>query len=268
MPETPAIKKARGLITRSGLPLELRVAQAFMRHRARVTHADFYRDPVDEVTRELDVVADLAVQVGPDFQRQEVLFRLVAECKGATDEASPWLILHRPEDTTYRAQTTQFLKICPHTGRDISACLPDLHDAPLLAPDRRYGYQVVEAGPEEPTGPPVNRKAASPYNATRQAAAAAWAQVINSQPLPNHQLALICLPVVVTSRSLVWASMNDDGEMMLEEADQPALLVSRQWDSGGRPRPLWICNSKQVALLAQQAEQTAAAISRQWRRGT
>ena len=82
---TLELKVARWLKT-SGAALEMKVAQAMLRRELSVQQGHYYRDPEEDVSREIDVIARREVQIA---EGKRLGAYLVIECKYAP---TPWVL--------------------------------------------------------------------------------------------------------------------------------------------------------------------------------
>jgi hypothetical protein len=141
MAEDELSGKVKAWIQIQGFPLEMQVAEAFLKAGFRTVQADYYTDPDTQTNREIDVVASSQA----DYGRHVVRLNVVAECKVSKDK--PWVLLtsSRPK-LSPTAQVAQ--QAANHSGEKLlmrAAKMEAYQRLALFRSPERPAYGVLQA---------------------------------------------------------------------------------------------------------------------------
>ena len=131
MAEDELSGKVKAWIQIQGFPLEMQVAEAFLKAGFRTVQADYYTDPDTQTNREIDVVASSQA----DYGRHVVRLNVVAECKVSKDK--PWVLL-----------TSSRPKAANHSGEKLlmrAAKMEAYQRLALFRSPERPAYGVLQA---------------------------------------------------------------------------------------------------------------------------
>ena len=247
------LPKVESALARSGVPLEMYVAQQFRRGGFDVAQAEFYEDPISEQQREIDIVATRSEKIGDDSVR--LVFAV--ECKASRDK--PWVMfVGHPRMRPERQWRWQLAMggVGNHRGSrlrfELSAGVRDL---PVFSDGRSPAYGMVQLVLGSEKDDP-ERKDQS-YAATMQAskAAVALTKQIDSGiksglwGVLTNSTASIGFPLVVLDGRLVTARLGDDDDsVILEETGRHALMV-RNPDIGATSSQLFVVTREALPEL-------------------
>lgn len=133
--------KVKAWINEQGYPLEMRVAKEFREGGFRARQSEYFIDPENGDSREIDVIASRQCKVG------DILVRLTVciECKVA--KKHPWIIfcsqdtiIAKPAAVVQRPSTTLGYEFLRRVSQSKYA-----HNTPFFKLEKRNGYSVTEA---------------------------------------------------------------------------------------------------------------------------
>jgi hypothetical protein len=203
------LERVRSWLESSGRAFELRVARTFRQTGAnRVEQSFVYTDPVTDVHREGDVLAYFG-WTGVGEQTRSTITAVV-ECKSSKKD--PWVA---------------FFDRSLHPGRDLSSWVyfsagPDPQLDTVLGQmwigqppfdEPRVATHVVASMHRDDT---VNKA----HDAIRQVLSAAEAQRQLWLDNQADRRNLVVIPLVVTAAPLVACTLNDSGDLDLQEIDR------------------------------------------------
>lgn len=238
-------KKAEGWLNSVGFPLEMRVARTLRGAGfPNVYQGLHYRDPVENVWREIDVSTLDVFDSG--WAGIRLLVRLVVECTYSA--SSPWVVFPISElgdfDYALSWQARQWSPSARFFGEAIEEEVREgngMTDPPsLLEFCAPVGYGVVKTGdPRDPSesrkkdGPQANAKVAQVLSAVK-----AMARV--SRPGTWELL----LPVIVVEGELFSTRLADDCRAVIEETTGEATLVVDRYDTEEGPLAVALVTEK------------------------
>ena len=210
-PDKDLAAKVAGWLRTTGMPLEMSVARTFRRSGLDVVQSDFFLDPEEAVSREIDVIAGQHRTLG---EHKTVGASLVIECKVAQ---KPWVMF--VDGGKYAESAPSFERITTHIGThwlsniqfdDVVRALPLLQ----LQPRPGYGLATAHIGPK-----PSEKAKDIAYAAVLGATKAA--RVLASSRSDSCE---ILLPTVVLRGRLFKAWLDHDNELAVEEVKMGQLL--------------------------------------------
>ena len=213
-PEPPgedlAAKVASWLRT-TGLPLEMSVARTLRRSGLEVVQSDYFVDPEEAVSREIDVVAGLHMAMG---ESRTVGASLVIECKVAQ---KPWVMF--VDGDKHDESAPRFERITTDVGSrwlrniqfDEAVCR-----LPLLQLEPRPGYALTTAHiGSKPSENAKDIAYAAVLGATKAARVLASARNSSCE---------IFLPTVVLRGQLFKSWLDHDNELTVVEVKRGQLM--------------------------------------------
>lgn len=210
-PDKDLAAKVAGWLRTTGLPLEMSVARTLRRSGLDVVQSDYFLDPEESVSREIDVIAGQHRTLG---EHKTVGASLVIECKVAQ---KPWVMF--VDGSKYGESAPSFERITTHIGThwlgniqfdDVVRGLPLLQ----LQPRPGYGLATAHIGPK-----PSEKAKDIAYAAVLAATKAA--RVFASSRSDSCE---ILLPMVVLRGRLFKAWLDHDNELAVEEVKMGQLL--------------------------------------------
>ena len=240
-PDGPAARddlraKVATWLRKQGFPFELAVGQQLREAGyTNVQYSTFFRDPRTSKWREIDVVADRPVQVGPSELASTLFYptftvSLIIECKHGS---KPWVVLRSKINRDDGKFPSYFLYGRAAAAWINHAEMPFLHanggrsgtgiELSAFTFGHERGHGVVQAN----LGTAPNRRNTA-YNAIRSviAAAAARAKELDGPALQYaHRRAIFVLPVVVYSGPIFALSITENGDPELQEIQRAGVIA-------------------------------------------
>lgn len=205
--------KVKAWIQTQGFPLEMQVADVFLKAGFRVVQADYYTDPDTQTSREIDVVASAQTDCG----KYVIRLNVVAECKVSKDK--PWVLLTSPQARlSPLAQVAQ--QAANRTGEKLlmrAAEIENYQQLPLFRSPDRPAYGVLQA---------FNSGNDTAYIASMSVAKATAALVTERDTQGELIFAEIVIPVVIVDGRLFDCHLDSSGNLLTEEVEE-GLLVWR-----------------------------------------
>jgi len=203
--------KVKAWIQSQGFPLEMQVANAFLKAGFRAVQADYYTDPDTKTSREIDVVASAQSVYG----KHVIRLNIVVECKVSKDK--PWILLTSPLARLHpRAQVAQ--QAANRTGRKLlmrAAKLEAYQQLPLFRFPERPAYGVLQAFS---SGNDIA------YAASMSAAKAAASLIAERDTQGEFVFAEIVIPTVVIDGRLFDCHLDESGGLSIEEVEEGTLV--------------------------------------------
>lgn len=203
--------KVKAWIQSQGFPLEMQVANAFLKTGFRAVQADYYTDPDTGTSREIDVVASKQSVYG----KQVIRLNIVVECKVSKDK--PWILLTSPQAKLHpRAQVAQ--QAASRSGRkllSLAAKLEAYQQLPLFRFPERPAYGVLQAFS---SGNDIA------YAACMSAAKAAASLTSEEDTQGEIAFAEIVIPAVVIDGRIFDCHLDESGELSTEEVEDGMLV--------------------------------------------
>lgn len=223
------LEKIRTWISQTGMPLEMRVAQAFRAKGLEVQQSVYFTDPTVGRRRETDVVAGRSESVTSDGRAH---CRLVVECKNTTDKTWVAYVNDKPSidiDLFWPSAAARSWWDDSATQVALSGqLLGDL--APAIA------FKVATAHTSQTSDREQSYDALSAVTSAARGLLADWAaaqsRFVTSWGPP--QFLGVVVPVVVISGRLVTARLSAGGDVEVAEAQH----VQATWpsaDAAGNP---------------------------------
>lgn len=245
------VEQIRTWINKTGMPLEMRVAQALRGKGLEVQQSVYFTDPTSKQRRETDVIAGRSESVTSDYRAHCCL---VVECKNTTDKT--WVA---------------YVNDKPSTGLDLfwpSAAARSWWDDPAiqvalsgqllgdLASTVAFKVATAHTSPTSEREPSYDALSAVTSAARGLLAdwSAAQSRFITSWGTPQFLGAVV--PVVVISGRLVTARLTTAGKLEVAEAQH----VQATWpsaDAAGNPGIVHIVCQ---ALLTEFTERSYASV--------
>jgi hypothetical protein len=197
-----------------GFPLEMRVAEVFQKHSARLIQSEYFPDPVTGEAREVDLVAHWQER----FDQTVVRLTFVVECKSSKDK--PWVLFASPTKLSRKACVSQ--RAATKLGRYFLREAADDAEVQRLAVFELPSQTAYGGKPAftEPGKPDAFFAAISSVCA----AAAAESDYDDQQSRLNY--CEIVFPLVVVDSNLFTARLSETGDMELK-LQKSAVLVWR-----------------------------------------
>lgn len=224
--------RVREWLQNQGYPLEMLVADHFMKAGFDIASSDYYTDCDSGEPREIDVRA----YRWSDFDQQttvQVCWNI--ECKLA--RSKPWVLFFSGDQQwslfTLKALASPSVQVAFLNAEKDAAWRTKLHKLPLM--NRRAGHSIAEAFSDSGFD--------MPYKAVMSAAKASYARLeffnevdktLGEKVARNErtkQLCCISFPVVVFEQRLFEARLDHDGALIVTEVQESVLL----WKGIGRP---------------------------------
>lgn len=213
MPEDDLEHKVIAWLLKQGYPLEMRVADSFVRAGFNVVQSEHYNDPQSQTSREIDVSAYQQRDFDATFFRLEILI----ECKA--DKSKPWIVFtservglaDRARVVQRSATTLGYLWL-----REVSL-RADVCGLSIFQLPTQTGYGVTAAFTE---GYDV------PYAALMGAATAARAEASSGDKAPQHgqkPFFSVQFPVVAIEAPLFVCRLGKDGTPHIEKTDRAVI---------------------------------------------
>lgn len=203
--------RVKAWIQSQGYPLEMRVANAFLKSGLRVVQADYYTDPDTQTSREIDVIASAQ----SDYGNYVVRLNVIVECKVSRDK--PLILLTSPHKRLYpAAQVAQ--QAANRTGRKLlmrAAKTEKYQQLPLFRFPERQAYGALQA---------FNSGSDIAYAASMSAAKAAAALVSRSETQGELTFAEIVIPSVVVDGRMFDCHLDSIGKVLIEEVEEGLLI--------------------------------------------
>lgn len=213
----PLTSKVTSWLTTQGYPLEMRVARALQLVGAHVIQSDYYVDQVTGVAREIDVVATWDHGIGDLIIR----VNFTIECKGTKHK--PWVMfvsgqqrLASPARVAQRAASQLGRLALLNMADDQS-----VQDLLLFRLPRFCGYSIAPM--QEKNNEKDECFAAMNGVAASTAAQAAQPDYQVWQSGTTEVLEII-FPVIVTDAPLCTAMLDQNSELVVEEAKQGVVM--------------------------------------------
>ena len=211
--------KVQEWLTRTGFPLELRVAREARRSRCLwAEQSRYFVDPETDQVRETDVVVGL----GPERQPSSSNVVLIVECKA---KPVPWIVFDDGDLPTDDAEQRMSWAVgaAPRNryGDGLRmGLIPNAFTGNTLLAPSRTGSGIV-AMEDRQKGQERN----SAWDAVRSAVSAAvgLAPEFDSRTVDNGDSPLLLFPVVVTSGKLMRAYLSGD-KVAVESVDRAEVL--------------------------------------------
>jgi hypothetical protein len=211
-------------LTKTGFPLEMRMAAACASIGFDVTQSIYYVDSETHEARETDILATKEEVSGAAWMR----FFVVIECKAAKD--APWILFPRQAGTTDPAQRIRALTF-PRLTSPLIARLSrrgDIRDSPAFASSPVPSYGMVQALREKP-----DHAFAASMSIAKAAAAILEEVGKNSEEEETFD---IIWPVIITEAPLFEARLSGDGHIVVESV--PRGVLAWRHPTAGRGIPL------------------------------
>lgn len=196
-------QKIKDWFHEQGYALEMRVAAEFQHQQLTATLANFYRDPISGISRQIDVIASRDDATG--YFRSEI----VVECKKSSSH--PWLLLSSSSSSDGYSPMFEFAL----TSRSARSALIDGRDEaflelPWIKYPKSRGVGLVQA-----LGKSENDVA---FKAASGAMAAAIAR--RKHLSKNGDRMVFVFPVVVLDNQLFEAKLNELGQVDVAEIQE------------------------------------------------
>lgn len=240
--------KIRDWLDVQGYPLEMRVARTLQSHEFRVIQSEFYEDPENGDSREIDVYA---------FQQRkvaDVLMRvsLAIECKRSVDK--PWLSFTSPAARLAdRARVIQ--RMASPIGHALLREIVDyaeVQDAPLFFLPERCAYGLTQAFT---SGKDICYSAiTSVTKAALSKARQGNAKGKPTHPILRQKVCEVVFPVIIVEGRLFEVYLSDESNVIVSGIDSAVLL----WRNPLSGQPHTIVN-----LVASEALDTFAQSARE-----
>jgi len=219
---TELTDKICGWLNKQGYPLEMSVAKALHAQAFSVTQSEYYTDPDEGESREIDVVGRKQWEV------ENIICRisLVIECKTSRDK--PWL-LFGAENTPLADRARVLQRPATLAGKVLLSYLmeePTTSSMPLFQLEGRHGYGLTQA---------FTSGNDAAYKAVMAASKAAHSiglaidakrkNITPATPSPQKYYAFLHFPVVVVSGNLFRCTMDSKtGNLTLDEIPRGVLV--------------------------------------------
>lgn len=199
-------------LTKSGFPLELRVAAEWQRAGFDVTQSVYYIDPETSAARETDVIASRDNLTEDSWLR----WFFVVECKSGRD--APWVMFPRrgpPLEPKYRIlMLPASVRTRPYLAR--IARRSDVRALAAFQSDHSPAYGMVQALREKPD---------HAYTAMMSVAKAAAAILDDLSSNADIDEAFeIVSPVIITEAPLFEAQLSPNGDIEVQPIERGTLL--------------------------------------------
>ena len=223
MTEPDLEQKVLNWLTKSGHPLEIRVADEFRKASFGVCEGEFVQDGVGESPREIDVAASIDWTPGTRVRIEHVI-----ECKSSVEK--PWIVL-TSKHKALRPSATIAQTIASRRGltarRNYARThgISEIEDLSLYRRQLRSGYAVQTAFRK-------NGAICEVYSAVKQVVSAAVATKNEYDRDPGPDWFVMIFPVLVTAAPLFEAYYDYDAEQLKVERVLEARLYwlgHRDW---------------------------------------
>lgn len=200
-------------LSKEGYPLEMQVAQTFLKSGFRVIQSEYYEDPETKTPREIDVIAHIQDDVA------QCLFRVsvCTECK--VTKAKPWILLTSaeaslaaPAQVAQRAGSATARRFLSHVARR-----KEYQNLSLFQLPQRPAYGLLQT---------LSSGNDLSYSACMSVAKATAATTKEADIADKTQFRCleIVIPAIVIDGRLFESFIDKNGEMVVNEVPEGTLV--------------------------------------------